>query len=983
MKKLIMVAALLGTVLAADAAEKWDSYTSDDFSQKLLFAEYWKVDNPNAVKSEEGRAVFNGKMMMIPKAKTPKKFRASVDIEVTKGSADIRCGTTISEVKAGEKKRVSIECEGAEEGFAPIRICGDGEGTIDNFEVLRAVDDAASPNLVVNGGMEYVEDGMPPYFKHGNCFNIVDWKRFDYRKYTKMCYADEKNPHSGKYSLKIQCNNFVPNQSIGVVRMASKKGAAGVFSFWAKSDRPGVEVRFNYAGVNSKVTLTNAWMRYEVVSTNLPAEAFFLKIANLNVIKPETMRECTAWIDDVQAEIIDPRPTADEIKSGKKFATPFRENDFDKIRFTEVVPHRAPTLKVPCLAKGVKASVKLDDWIGSAAKFGDFYNLLKPANHPTDAYIACDEEQIYIGIRAYGENFLLRSPDQERKHDWSGIFGSQRSSVEFMFDPTGDNKIWHLAFNDFGYWDAGENRNIKWDGDWTNQLVKNEEKDATDYFIALPWKYLKRFGLKDAFPLMVGRNDEAGGEFSVPYIAERGGFAGTYDWWPIAEFPPEIVAKYRLATDPDAVVAKTVVMPWLSFYMDEPQAKFRIISPDGKIEETAIDLKDMPLGTNTVTVAGTEQKVIKLPYRKHACQVNHWTRCLRKDGRNILHVGDFVGDSIFAWHMDKHKMIEMTDFLHEYCGHNYIQYLVQFCEECRYFNGRKFCALENCRLAMERARQNNMLVLVWTAGYPMDDPAKCRWITEQYTEFPNITSILAIDEPELGGMGSDACRDYLSYVRSFFPWNPVQMNNTTTGIPNNYADLNTDVLMLDNYITSGDQSLVDGIVKFVDIMMEKGAVTGKPCYYFIAGNNGHHYKEPTFDEQVAQSWGSICSGCTGLSFYESIPTASGAFEAFCQIPQEVAQVEDVLVSDELCGKASASVGWKDLRHLSKKLDGRYVMATCNIQKKPLENVIYTVPADFPQNGKIKVLFEERELDVKDGRFTDSYKPYERHVYEVR
>ena len=104
MKKLILsVGAAILSAGFAVAGEKWSSYTTDDFSQKLLFAEYWKVDNASAVKSEGGRAVFSGKVMMIPKAKTPKKFRASVDLEVTKGTADLRCGTTVAEVKAGEK----------------------------------------------------------------------------------------------------------------------------------------------------------------------------------------------------------------------------------------------------------------------------------------------------------------------------------------------------------------------------------------------------------------------------------------------------------------------------------------------------------------------------------------------------------------------------------------------------------------------------------------------------------------------------------------------------------------------------------------------------------------------------------------------------------------------------------------------------------------------------------------------------------------
>ena len=986
MKKLILsVGAAILSAGFAVAGEKWSSYTTDDFSQKLLFAEYWKVDNASAVKSEGGRAVFSGKVMMIPKAKTPKKFRASVDLEVTKGTADLRCGTTVAEVKAGEKKRVTIACEGDQEGFAPIRICFDGEGFADNFEVMSATDDSASPNLIINGGMEYVEDGVPPYMKHGNSFPKDQLLKYDYRKYLKMFGADAKNPHSGKYSLRLSCNRVINQQHVGIVRIASQKGRAGVLSLWAKTDRPGVRFSFNYAGSRRTVELTNAWTRYEVVSTNLPGAAFFQKLAGFRVMLPEEMRDATVWVDDIQAEYLDRVPTAAELASGKTFATPFRENDFDKTRFSEIVPHRAPTIEVPLL-KGAKASVKLDDWVGGAAKFGDFYNLLTPVAHRTDAYIACDDENIYVGVRAYGEAFRKRPEGQAEWHDSTGIFGSQRSSVEFMLDPTGDSKIWHFAFNDFGYWDAGENRDVKWTGEWTHELVKNEKSDATDYFIAIPWKHLKHHGLKDAFPVLVGRNDEAAGQFSIPFAAERAGFAGTYDWWPLAKFPADIVAKHRLANNAAQGGAKTRVMPWLSYYMNEPAARFRVTTPDGKVREESVDLAKMPYGTNTVTVAGTEQKVIKLPYRKYGCQVNHWARCLRKDGRNILHCGPFPGDFIFNWQFGPHGAISYVDFYHKYCNFKYLHLLIPPGKDSRYYDGEPYAGLHAGRLALERARQFGIPVLVWTdfGGVEAKDAAEAaqhQKIADQFLEFDNITSFLVVDEPELGRFTSEQTSRYMDRVRKLFPYNPVQMNNTIMGIPNNWANLNTDVLMLDNYLTSNDQGLVSGVVKCVDEMREKGAETGKPCFYFITSVNGHHYKEPTRAEQIAQSWGCICAGCTGLSYYEGIPTVLGAFEGMVQVAGEIGAVEDLLVSDELCGEAVASVGTKDLKVLTRTLKGRSLIATCNIQKKPLGTVEFTLPADFPQDGTVKVLFEDRTIPVKNGRFSDDYDVYERHVYE--
>ena len=79
------------------------------------------------------------------------------------------------------------------------------------------------------------------------------------------------------------------------------------------------------------------------------------------------------------------------------------------------------------------------------------------------------------------------------------------------------------------------------------------------------------------------------------------------------------------------------------------------------------------------------------------------------------------------------------------------------------------------------------------------------------------------------------------------------MNNTVMGIiPNRYAELNTDVLMLDDYITNNEGRTVDSVVKQVDIMRTAGLEKGLPMYYFVSsGNSPLHYRPPTYREQLA------------------------------------------------------------------------------------------------------------------------------------
>ena len=39
-------------------------------------------------------------------------------------------------------------------------------------------------------------------------------------------------------------------------------------------------------------------------------------------------------------------------------------------------------------------------------------------------------------------------------------------------------------------------------------------------------------------------------------------------------------------------------------------------------------------------------------------------------------------------------------------------------------------------------------------------------------------------------------------------------------------------------------------------------------------------------------------------------------------------------------------------------------------------------SDAPQAGTVEVLFENRSLELKDGRFTDAYPAHFRHIYKI-
>ena len=60
----------------------------------------------------------------------------------------------------------------------------------------------------------------------------------------------------------------------------------------------------------------------------------------------------------------------------------------------------------------------------------------------------------------------------------------------------------------------------------------------------------------------------------------------------------------------------------------------------------------------------------------------------------------------------------------------------------------------------------------------------------------------------------------------------------------------------------------------------------------------------------------------------------------------------------------------------------YVVA-CNIDEKAIGDVSFTLPGGLKYAREAQVLFEERAVPVKDGKFADSFPGHARHVYQVK
>lgn len=878
------------------------------------------------------------------------------------------------------------------ETFSPPRLFSYREDVqFDSFQLARPQGGNDSPNMVYNSGFEHGEDGVPTFYGlHGKCdFSGRPWNEYETR-YLKRFRQDGTERHSGRYSLRVEVNDISQEIVIAPWQTGTVKGRPGVFSVWMKASVDALPVEISYApsGPDGRRTVSvgREWRRYEVTRTELPGKGTYTPV---RIVPKDCERQnAVLWLDDLQAEVV-PMPDGGKFDPAKTYATPYRPSELDKDRFDAAEPDRTPSaIKANLLPAGVKPSLDFDAWTEHAFCTTDFRMCGIPAKRYTAAYVACDSDNLYLGFRNCGED--AKQIGHHRSPRDSMVCA--RDSLELFFKPTDGSDYYHLMAGSNGdQFDIYAN-NLGWNGKWTVEARENAKAGSVDYLITLPFADFAENGFSPRWSVNLCRNDyHAAGV--ADYLAtgwhKRLAFKNV-DAWNAMDIPLEVASKWMGRSRTKSGSGEVKPLGRLDFYMDEPEVAWRVAGADGKVDVVRKPMSEVPYGTNLVTFTHGgrtySDTVVRLPYRKGASQVNRWTRSVMHDGRNELFLGPCIGvvSQIDAGvRKDANPYPQIFDLLKN-SGFRHFQVMVM--SRSRH--------LDEARRCLDAARERGLIMMNW-CDYGMcnyNDDLKwevkrkvndmtytvCRDFFEPYG---NILGHLVIDEPELYKT-SEWTRRWLDTLKPMYPYSPVVMNNTVMGIPSRFADLKTDILMLDDYLTNGEGRTVDSIVSQVDVM---GAVEGgKPCWFFIVSDNMTlHHRNPTYAEQVAQSWGCICAGCSGLVWYIGMPNTEGTWRAMVDVNREAQQLAPVILSEELCEAAACSHPKKKIRHITRTLGGKWHVLSCNIDATPQNGVTFALPEGAPRTGEVEVLFENRTIRLADGKFTDDYPAHMRHLYRIR
>lgn len=189
---------------------------------------------------------------------------------------------------------------------------------------------------------------------------------------------------------------------------------------------------------------------------------------------------------------------------------------------------------------------------------------------------------------------------------------------------------------------------------------------------------------------------------------------------------------------------------------------------------------------------------------------------------------------------------------------------------------------------------------------------------------------------------------------------------------------------------------ISQVGEYVD-KMRRVAGSGKPLFMVLQGfawemlrkendRDAKMIKYPTYDESRFMAYNAIIHGATGLVYWGTAytPQPSPFWSDLKKVTRELGAMQNILAAKSVNLKIEKS--YHELGHtvdagieiLAKKYNNKTYLLTANADKNPVK-----ITFNFLQNyARGKVLTENRTIQIEDCEMTDSYKPFDVHIYEL-
>lgn len=248
-------------------------------------------------------------------------------------------------------------------------------------------------------------------------------------------------------------------------------------------------------------------------------------------------------------------------------------------------------------------------------------------------------------------------------------------------------------------------------------------------------------------------------------------------------------------------------------------------------------------------------------------------------------------------------------------------------------------------------------------------------------DHPALLAWYIADEPTGNRVPPETIEEIFRFVKQTDPWHPVSVVFMTPFSSAKKYSKGVDIVMADPYPIPDYPVTMTGDA--TEVLMREFA--GKKPVWIVpqAFGGGELWKrEPTVNEVRSMTWLAIIKGATGVQYFvrhgpNSFPKSTATWGECGKMALEINSIAPWLLSDEKTIPVRS--GLKNIVVTSKMHMGRLLIMAVNTRNEP-------VVADFSIsktiNGKARVLFENRVINVYGGMFSDHIPAYGAQVYRI-
>jgi len=435
----------------------------------------------------------------------------------------------------------------------------------------------------------------------------------------------------------------------------------------------------------------------------------------------------------------------------------------------------------------------------------------------------------------------------------------------------------------------------------------------------------------------------------------------------------------------------------LSFYSNEKDAEliYKInlenlkktklyvkISPKEKPEKAVLSLKVKPNNSGVIKIplrkldygkyiattqllqkrkiiSSSESLLIFLPKKENEVKIDRRRRCLTVNGKPFL---------VFAYSLSNFKPL----------GEDVISYQRKLGMESLLIWG--FRPGRSEKEDLDFCQKYNIKVIPYIATL-LNEKGEKEVIKriEKYKEHPAILMWFVLDEPL--SQTPEVVENRVKLVKKVDPHHPTWVNYTPPGI-RKFLEVNSDVISTDYYWNPpalGRTCASQGL--FVKEMMKLGELKRKVVFIFLQSYGAYgKLREPTPLEQEGQTYLSIIEGARGIVYFVNVPASKYQREKITSLYKELKVLSPALFSIE--SVPEISVNKKPIRYTLKKDGENWYLITVNSGDVPVEARFELSSLNLKNEITGEVLFEKRKIKIKRNILSDSYLPYQRHVYKI-